>query len=412
MIDFWIRTDSEDAAFRNEQLRSLGIVDRLVTDEILSRGENLSEVECDACGDGHIESLVWISEPPDAEPRAYIWCTDAGRVRVERQRLEAWRVDLNVLARTISNVLGLGTSPHSIIDSRLWLLGNSRFGDRVRDVFIARGATWPDARSLVDQARLKTSPCPVILVPNLLPNDSAWTGNGRILLSMSEFDWFGDDSDAVLPRFVAIATEHDRQTTAVEEVLFRKGGRTWTLSFNGKAVHIQDMLGLGYVADLLRKPGVPIEATALAGASVESTKITQLTGMLMADETTIKAVRRNLAEKKSELSGLQKRDWTRKGALEEEIAKLQKYLGEVETHKGHARKVAGTAQRSRTSVTNAIRRAIDQIATQHPALGSHLKESIKTGTTPIYAPAVIPDWRFQSQSSSCHAPCNSLSRRT
>ena len=82
------------------------------------------------------------------------------------------------------------------------------------------------------------------------------------------------------------------------------------------------------------------------------------------------------------------------GALQEDIKKLEKYLGEVGTHQGKARKVAGTAQRSRTSVTNAINRAIDHISALHPDLGLHLRESIKTGTTPIYAPVELPDWQF------------------
>jgi hypothetical protein len=94
------------------------------------------------------------------------------------------------------------------------------------------------------------------------------------------------------------------------------------------------------------------------------------------------------------LAGLDKRDWTRKGALKDEISHLERYLGEVETHQGRARKVSGTAQRSRTRVTNAIKRAIEDISKQHPVLGLHLKKSIKTGTAPIYDPAEIPDWQF------------------
>lgn len=35
---------------------------------------------------------------------------------------------------------------------------------------------------------------------------------------------------------------------------------------------------------------------------------------------------------------LQKTDWARKGLLQEEISKIEKYLGDVETHRGQARK--------------------------------------------------------------------------
>ena len=395
MIEFWVRADLEEAAFRGDELRSLGLVTdgRLAIPGIFQRGEDLSEVECDACGDRHIEHVHVIIEPPGSKPRLYIGCKEAGRVWVEPERVEVQRIDLDGLARTISNLLGLGT-PRLIVESRLWLLDTVQLGDRTRDIFLARGAGWQDGQLLANHARLATSPCPLILVPNLLPDDPIWIAGERVVMSMSEFDWFGDDSHDVLRRITAIVAEHDHRTTAAEEALFRKDGEIWTLSFDGKAAHVADTLGLGYIAELLRKPRVAIEAAQLAGASVESTKLVALPGIPLADDTAIKAVRAELGEKKTELAGLQERDWTRKGVLQEEISKLEQYLGEVETHQGQARKVAGTAQRSRTSVTNAINRAIEHISAQHPGLGRHLKESIKTGTSPIYSPADLRDWRF------------------
>lgn len=395
MTEFWVRADLEEAAFRGDELRSLGLVTdgRLAIPGIFQRGEDLSEVECDACGDRHIEHVHVIIEPPGSKPRLYIGCKEAGRVWVEPERVEVQRIDLDALAKTISNLLGLGT-PRVIVESRLWRLDTVQLGDRTRDIFLARGAAWQDGQLLANHARLATSPCPLILVPNLLPDDPIWIAGERVVMSMSEFDWFGDDSHDVLRRITAIVAEHDHRTTAAEEALFRKDGEIWTLSFDGKAAHVADTLGLGYIAELLRKPRVAIEAAQLAGASVESTKLVALPGIPLADDTAIKAVRAELGEKKTELAGLQERDWTRKGVLQEEISKLEQYLGEVETHQGQARKVAGTAQRSRTSVTNAINRAIEHISAQHPGLGRHLKESIKTGTSPIYSPADLRDWRF------------------
>src|ERR1035437_2012296 len=223
---------------------------RLAALGVIRRGEDLCEVECDACGDRHIEHVQVIIEPPGSTPRMYIGCKEAGRVRVEPERLEVQRIDFDGLARAITTVLGLGNSPRGIIDGCLWLLGSSRFGGWMRDVFLARGTSWPDGRALAGNARLVTSPCPVILLPHLLPNDSVWTGNGRIMLSMSEFDWFGDDSPDVLRRITAMVAEHDRRTPAVEEALFRKDGEIWTVSFDGKTVHVGDLVGMGYIAEL------------------------------------------------------------------------------------------------------------------------------------------------------------------
>jgi len=178
------------------------------------------------------------------------------------------------------------------------------------------------------------------------------------------------------------------------ETIFRKGGGFWALSFEGKTVQIPDRLGLSYIADLLRTPQKAIEAAQLAGARVGSSKPSAVPGIPMADESAIRAVQEELATKKARLKNLQANDWARKGEIHDEISKLEKYLGEVGTHRGQARKVAGTAQRSRTSVTNAINRAIGQISKEHPDLGRHLTKSIKTGTVLIYAPSEVPDWQF------------------
>ena len=395
VTEFWARADLDDAAFRGEELRMLGLAPDgpLAALGLFRRGEDLCAVECDACGDHHIEHVQVIIEPPGSKPRMYIGCKEAGSVQVEPERLEVQRIEFDGLARIISNLLGLGT-PRVIVEGRLWLLGTAQLADRTRDVFLARGPGWQDGRVLAEHARLAASPCPLILVPNLLPDDPIWISGERVVLSMTEFDWFGDDSRAVLARVSAVVGEHDRMLPAPERAVFRKANGIWTLAFEGKTVHVPDALGVGYIAELLRTPQVAVEAAQLAGVSAESSKLAALPGIPLADETTIKAVRNELAAKKAEVARLQKADWARKGVLVEEISKLEKYLGEVGTHQGQARKVSGTAQRSRTSVTNAINRAIDHISGQHPDLGRHLKDSIKTGTAPIYAPSVVPDWHF------------------
>ncbi len=89
MTEFWVRADLEEAAFRGGELRRLGLVTdgRLVIPGIFQQGEDLREVECDACGDGHIETVHVIIEPPGSKPRLYIPCK-TGRVRVEPERVE------------------------------------------------------------------------------------------------------------------------------------------------------------------------------------------------------------------------------------------------------------------------------------------------------------------------------------
>jgi len=175
VIEFWTRADSEDGAFRGDEARALGRFEALVAAGILKRAGALIDVECDACGDAHIESVVWVTAPAGKPARAYINCPVAGRVRVEAERLEIWNIDLDALAKSTGNALGIGESPRALIDDRLWLLGTARADDQSRDVFLVRGATWlTDGSQLSTNVRLAIALRPIILFPHHLPDDPAW----------------------------------------------------------------------------------------------------------------------------------------------------------------------------------------------------------------------------------------------
>jgi hypothetical protein len=80
--------------------------------------------------------------------------------------------------------------------------------------------------------------------------------------------------------------------------VFRKEKEIWTLSFEARTVRVSHRVGLSYIAELLRNPGVPIEAAVLVGASVGSTKVALSSGIPQADEVTLKDVRRELSKKR------------------------------------------------------------------------------------------------------------------
>jgi hypothetical protein len=214
---FWIRADLDDPAFTGDELRRLpAAIRRLLESHALIRqSENLGVIECDACGEGHLEEVEILAEPTGSKPRAYITCPEAGRVSVDMERRQQWAVDLDMVARTVAAALDLRGRIVSIAPGRAWLLGTGQFDQHMRDVFLVRGIDWPDSRQILESApRLATSPCPLILVPNLLPEDPIWTDGGRILMSMSEFNWFGDDSHAVLSRITAILAGHEALSEA------------------------------------------------------------------------------------------------------------------------------------------------------------------------------------------------------
>jgi hypothetical protein len=59
---------------------------------------------------------------------------------------------------------------------------------------------------------------------------------------------------------------------------------------------------------------------------------------------------------------------------------------------GRVRRAGEPAERARTAVTWRIRDAIGRVEAAHPALGRHLRRSVRTGTYCCYDPAEPVDW--------------------
>ncbi|WP_371483143.1 hypothetical protein [Kitasatospora sp. NBC_00315] len=61
---------------------------------------------------------------------------------------------------------------------------------------------------------------------------------------------------------------------------------------------------------------------------------------------------------------------------------------------GRVRRTGSAAERARTTVTARIRAAIDRIAHEHPPLGRHLANAVRTGTLCVYEPESPVVWRL------------------
>ena len=64
---------------------------------------------------------------------------------------------------------------------------------------------------------------------------------------------------------------------------------------------------------------------------------------------------------------------------------------------GRDRRAASDAERARQSVTRAIKGAIDRIDAAHPALGDHLRTTVRTGIYSCYAPDPRVPIRWESR---------------
>ncbi len=59
---------------------------------------------------------------------------------------------------------------------------------------------------------------------------------------------------------------------------------------------------------------------------------------------------------------------------------------------GRARRAGDPAERARSAVTWRIRSAVSKVEAAHPALGAHLRSSVRTGTFCSYRPERPVEW--------------------
>jgi hypothetical protein len=178
------RADVRDHVITFDETRAWPAAER---DSIFSLGmlraiEDAGVVTCTGCGDPHLAEIVG----DGAEPR--LWCPSVGMTPISRERLRRWEIDVAHLAAMLAAALELVGTPQAVVPTRIWLLGKRRVGDRLVEFFSAHGTTWRDGSEVLrSAARLQSSPAPIILCPNRLPDALEWHKAGSSLFSLVEF---------------------------------------------------------------------------------------------------------------------------------------------------------------------------------------------------------------------------------
>jgi hypothetical protein len=184
----WERADASDAVFSFDDVVRWppGTAERLQDWGLLRRAAIATAVVCDACGGGHVESVILLDSPPGSGRRAYIPCPEAGRVSVPLDRLKRWEVDFSALARATASALDMAGAMDEVVPSRVWVLGKTTLAGLPREVFLARGLAWRDAATVISRAhRLTGSPCPLVLVAGSIPEPGFWPGDPPPVVALS-----------------------------------------------------------------------------------------------------------------------------------------------------------------------------------------------------------------------------------
>ena len=199
---FWLRCDEAEPVFSADEIRWTPPqqFDLLHGRGLLKETARATWAICNACGDGHMEEVVWMNSGAPGHLEAFIPCPEVGGAPVEPDRLRRWAVDLDLTARMIRETLGLVGSFSPLVPGRVWGLGRRHLAGRFRDFFLVCGAMLADGHTLWARSRhIEDAPSPVILVPAWAPQQrsepvfrladiAAITGSGLTL----DLDYIAD----------------------------------------------------------------------------------------------------------------------------------------------------------------------------------------------------------------------------
>jgi hypothetical protein len=105
------------------------------------------------------------------------------------------------------------------------------------------------------------------------------------------------------------------------------------------------------------------------------------------DERALAEYRRRVTELEDELAEAERfADTERAARLHAELDALVDELTRSTNLHGRARSFVSSAERARTAVRKAVRRAFDQIESADPTFGTALRRSVQTGRTCCYRP--------------------------
>jgi len=185
---------------------------------------------------------------------------------------------------------------------------------------------------------------------------------------------------------------------------FQRDGDFWSIAYEGKRLRLKDAKGLQYIAHLLHHADRDFHVADLAsGSDVETIGreggIEIARGLGDAGEVLDAQARSEYRERLEALKAEHEEvtrwgDTGRAASLNEEIEFLTEELSAAYGAGGRVRKAGDVANRARKAVTSRIRDTIARIAKEHPSLGRHLENAIRTGVFCSYRPDRSPGWEL------------------
>ncbi|MBA7486770.1 hypothetical protein ES707_22331 [subsurface metagenome] len=191
--------------------------------------------------------------------------------------------------------------------------------------------------------------------------------------------------------------------------VFKKDGDFWQVAYQSNdTTTIKDSKGMSYIARLLEKPNEPIAALSLAnpksdtklmiqGKAVENDTVSSDSGkpQEIIDKDTLQSCQKRIIDIENELADAEKNnDLAAQERLEAEKEQILSELNAACNLKGESRSFTDNFVKARKAVTNAIKRALENIKTHSMPLYQHLDNSIQRGIDFAYKPDRQTNWQL------------------
>ena len=186
---------------------------------------------------------------------------------------------------------------------------------------------------------------------------------------------------------------------AVDANAFRCDGDVWAVHYAGRDLRLKDGKGPRYLATLLAAPGREVHVLQFMTASAPSPSavpdglaVGSLGGILddAPDERARREYRERLNDLREELEEAEQ--FADSGRAERLRAELDQLMGQLAERFGSHGRTRSHAETARKAVTKVLRTQIGRLLDVHPALGRHLRDTVRMGKTCVYAPPTSVGW--------------------
>lgn len=222
LVELWNRADAREPRFSSDEVGAWpdGVAKRLADCGLIRRTENAESVVCDACAGGHVETVTLVKSPRSASMRANIHCPEHGRVRVKLDRLTQCEVDFTGMAKALSRAWELAGDGEEIVAGRVWFLGKATVAAKSREMFLARGLTWEDARATLGaSARLNAAKSAIVFAAGEVPPEGIWNGDPPPVVALRTVVAFSKDGMTVDRSHLEALLSSGRKKAAVAPMI-------------------------------------------------------------------------------------------------------------------------------------------------------------------------------------------------